>query len=447
MGGKYPPALHPEELSTVGQITGWVILRCVFATVTLVPAPFVWADLTYTLSLSGGDVFYERPYRLAAGSVGSVAALSSALGLEADELEEALWLEERVRYKERRVQKADGTQRIVFSPCRLLRRVQGQINSRLFKAGGMLSWPSFVFGSLPNQEVDGNIDFRDYIACARRHAGARSILKVDIKDFFDNVTQPLVEEIFSEVFKYPPPVCEALSNICCYEGHLVQGALTSSYLAALAFHNVEGRVVARLGYKRLTYTRYVDDITVSSANASANFDFAFSIIKEMVESKDLPLNMAKTMVLRASTAPLVVHGLRISSSQPRLQIKELSRIRAAVRRVENLAKEPNYRTAFGYRKDFNRCMGRVNKLARVGHSQHKSLVRRLRAIEPLPSPKDIERIRDMISRLQRDYGTKRNTYWYRARFYTVHERLNILQRTFRGEAKNFRHQMKSLLPS
>jgi len=391
-------------------------------------------------------VIYERPYRLAAGSVGSVAALSNALGLSADELEEALWLEERARYKERHIPKADGSQRIVFSPCRLLRRVQGRINSRLFRAGGMLSWPSFVFGSLPNQLADGRIDFRDYIACARRHVGARSMLKVDIKDFFDNVTQPLVEEIFSEVFKYPSPVCEALSNICCYEGRLVQGALTSSYLAALAFHDVEGRVVARLGHKRLTYTRYVDDITVSSADPSANFDFALSIIKEMVESKDLPLNTAKTAVHRSSTAPLVVHGLRISSSQPRLQIAELSRIRAAVRRVENLAKEPNYRTAFGYRKDFNRCMGRVNKLARVGHTQHKSLVRRLRDVEPLPSPKDIERIRDMISRLKRDYGSKRNTFWYRARFYTVHERLNILQRTFTREADNFRYQMKELLP-
>jgi RNA-directed DNA polymerase len=310
----------------------------------------------------------------------------------------------------------------------------------------MLYWPSFIFGSLPNQESEIGTDFRDYIACARRHSGAKSVLKVDIKDFFDNITQDLVEEIFSEVFKYPPSVCNALSNLCCYEGRVIQGALTSSYLAALSLHNVEGRVVARLAHKRLTYTRYVDDITVSSTDVSANFDFALSIIREMAESKDLPLNATKTAIHRISSAPLVIHGLRISSKCPRLQISELSRIRAVVRRTEQLAKEPNYRTSFGYRKDFNRSMGLVNKLARVGHSQHKSLVARLKAIEPLPSKKDIKRIHDMIARMLRDSTSKRNTYWYRARFFKTQERINILQRTFKREAAAFRLQMKALSP-
>lgn len=390
----------------------------------------------------------ERPYKLKATSIGTVDALAVALGLAPSLLEQALWLEGDARYKRKEVPKADGSSRTVYSPSRLLRRIQSRINSRLFRQEGMLHWPSYIFGSIPNQANGKDVDPRDYIACARRHSGARSLLKVDVKDFFDNVTQHLVEEIFAKVFKYPPNVCEALSNICCHDGRLLQGALTSSYLASLAFHDVEGKVVERLSYKRLTYTRYVDDITVSSRDPMANFDFALSIIKGMVESKDLPLNAAKTAIIRSSTAPILVHGLRISSSShPRLPIAEIGRIRAAVRHVERLAKEPNYRTSFGYRRDYNRTMGRVNKLARLGHSQHASLVRRLRQIEPLPSRKDIQRVNDMVARLVLDYSGKSNTYWYKARFYAAHERLNILQRTFVHEANALRDRLRTLHPS
>jgi RNA-directed DNA polymerase len=123
------------------------------------------------------------------------------------------------------------------------------------------------------------------------------------------------------------------------------------------------------------------------------------------------------------------------------------RIRAAVKNVEPLAKEANYRTTHSYRHDFNRCMGRVNKLARVGHLQHKKLIRRLKSVQPLPSRRDIERVGVMIERLKKDHPAKVDTYWYSRRFYLAHERLNLIKRTFPSAAAVMRASLKGLMPT
>jgi len=383
-----------------------------------------------------------RPTRIAKSSISNVETLCSALEITQDEYEEASWLDEEKKYTAQCIQKADGTLRTVHSPHRLIRRIQRRINRRIFSVDSVLSWPPFVFGSLPNQYDDDQVYAKDYIACARVHCGAKSLLKLDIKDFFDNIGQDLVEEIFLKVFKYPLEVSRALANICCFDGRVVQGALTSSYLACLCLHDVEGNVVHRLANKNLSYTRYVDDITVSSKSGATSFDYAISIIKAMLESKDLPLNIAKTKIQRMSTEPLTVHGLRISFSEPRLPADEVRRIRAGVKNVENLARESNYRTSHSYRHDFNRCMGRVNKLGRVGHKQHKPFVKRLRAVIPLPSLKDIKRIDLMVTNLERDYAQKQSTYRYACRFYLAHERTNVLHRSFPIEARLYRDRLK-----
>jgi RNA-directed DNA polymerase len=402
-----------------------------------------WLDLQL-FSGEGNKMLPTRPLRVSGSSIGSIESLCKALDLSREQFEEALWLEESEKYTVKLVEKLDGTLRTVHRPHRLIRRVQRRINKRIFSSESILSWPHFVYGSLPNQHDSSKTYPKDYIACARVHCGAKSLLKLDIKDFFDNINQDLVEDIFISVLKYSPEVSKALAIICCLDGRVVQGALTSSYLSCMCLYDVEGRVVERLSNKGFQYTRYVDDITISSLKENASFDFALNLVASMLDSKDLPLNAAKTRIQRLSTESLTVHGLRVSFKEPRLPSDEVRRIRAAVNNIESLASEPNYRTSHAYRHDFNRCMGRVNKLGRVGHNQHSILVKRLTKVEPLPSIQDIDRIDVVISRLEKDHSTKGSTFWYARRFYRVHERLNVLNRSFSAITKLYRARLKAI---
>jgi RNA-directed DNA polymerase len=366
-----------------------------------------------------------------------------------DELDDALNLSDDQRYVSEYISKPNGEQRKIHKPHFKIRKIQRRINNQIFKDERLVLWPSYIYGCIPN-EIDKatkkTVQARDYVSCAAQHCKAKSLLKMDIKDFFDNINSFLVNKLFIEFFKFPSEVSELLTNICCYKGNLVQGALTSSYISALCLWDVEDMLVARLKRKNLTYTRLIDDITISSKTSNYQFDYAISCVSNVLNEKELPINQDKTIVNYESINPLMVHGMRVNFNEPRYPSDEVRKLRAAVHNIERLAAEPGYRITFAYRKDFSRCMGRINKLKRVKHSAHKKLVERLKNILPLPARVDIKRAEVMVKRLVKDYETKKNTYWYHCRFYRAHDRLNVLQRTYSITAIKLRKKLRGKIP-
>lgn len=389
-----------------------------------------------------------NPKKVSTGSISSIENLCSALSVSLQEIYGALSLSDEEKYTVSQTPKSDGSVRLVYNPHYLLRKIQRRINKRIFSRLSIVQWPDHLFGSVPNQRDSKNQRMinKDYVSCAAKHCGAKSLLKVDVKDFFDNIHKDIVLDIFENFMKFDRETSELLAEICCFRSHVIQGALTSSYLASLCLYDVEGAVVERLMRKGLVYTRLVDDITVSSKISNYDFSYSLDIVRAMLTSKELPLNIAKTRSIYVSSEPLTVHGLRVAFPEPRLPSGEVSRIRAAVKNIENLASERGYRTTHAYRHDFNRCMGRVNKLVRVGHSRYESLLGRLRKIFPLPSKKDIERANAMLERLMRDCSAKRSTYWYAKRYYKLQERLIVLKRSFPATTKEIRKSLKGLQP-
>ncbi|WP_412511899.1 reverse transcriptase family protein [Variovorax paradoxus] len=390
------------------------------------------------------------PIKVSAESIATIDSLCGALGISAAELAQARALSPSERYIQKELPKKDGSIRIVHNPHYLVRRIQRRINRRIFSNPSVISWPDHIFGSIPNDDTYESLVYeKDYVNCARQHCGAKSILSIDIKDFFDNIHRDQVSRIFKSFLHYSDVVAEALTDICCKDASIVQGALTSSYLATLCLFREEGALVKRLGYKELVYTRLVDDITISSKISNYDFSYALGQAVQMLGEADLPLNAKKTRIQYASMKPLMVHGLRVDFQQPRLPPEEAKRIRAAVKNLELLAASPGYRASRAYRKDFNRCMGRVNKLRRVEHNQHPVLIARLRKILPLPSHADIVRAEQIIQRLKKDMSRPdyQGSFWFHKRCHVAAERLGILGRSFPKKAKELRAQLKLIRPS
>ncbi|WP_430415536.1 reverse transcriptase family protein [Marinobacter adhaerens] len=395
------------------------------------------------------DDFYF--HKVSSSSISTIGNLCAALGISESDLKKALSLSPLDRYEEVQVNKSDGTLRTAYKPHFLIRRIQRRINKRIFapqkKEPNTIQWPNYIFGSIPNQIIDDEEIQKDYISCARVHCRSKSLLKIDIKSFFDNIHRDLVYDTFRNFFKYPKDVSNVLTDLCCHEDRVPQGGLTSSYLASLVLYDLEPTVAKRLLRKGLNYTRLVDDITVSSKVHNYDFSFAKKIITDMLYEKDLPINDRKTRIEREASIPLSVHGLRVCFNEPRLASDEVKKIRAAVKNIEIVAQERHYRTTHSYRKDYNRCLGRVNKLSRVGHNQHGKLVSRLKKVEPLPSKRDIKRCTIMVENLEADHLSKGSRYWYWRRYHKAHQRINILQRTFVHTAVGLRLRLKSIKPS
>lgn len=365
----------------------------------------------------------ENFSKLGYGSISCIAALAKALGISVLEIDELLNTPIEDRYKEIYIDKKHGGVRQVYNPSAPVRKIQQRINNRIFKQ--LVSWPYFVYGSIPKQLNQGA---RDYVAAANAHAGSKSLLKMDIKNFFDNIQRELVFDIFFDFFKYPYPVSEVLTDICCRGEKLCQGALTSSYIAALCLYESEAKMVNRVQRKGVIYTRYVDDITISSKSREYDFSLIESIIEKELMAKDLPVNAVKTEVSTLSSKPLLVHGLRVNTSNARLPTREIKKIRASVQHLEAAAKEPNYITLPSYRLEYNKCMGRVNKLKRVGHIQHSDLLKRLRKIKAKTSRSDLKVAIKMLKIIRSTSVARRQHYFFQRKCAQARTLLNLIKK-------------------
>lgn len=381
-----------------------------------------------------------------AQSLRSLQSLSSCLDITLADLKTAIAMPSHQRYKKKQVKKINGEFRDVYDPHQLIRRIQKRINNRIFKE--LILWPDYIYGSVPTNKDEKKKGIeRHYIACARKHCNAKTILKVDIKNFFDNIHRDIVYSIFSKVLKFKGEALEYLTDICCYDDTIVQGALTSSYIASLCLFDVESDIVNRAERKKLVYTRLVDDITVSSKLVNYNMNQILDHIKDMLAGKDLPINEDKTQVHNISTESLKVHGLRISFNEPRLPSDEVGRIRASVHNLEKLAKKNNSITSVAYRIEYNRCVGRVNKLGRLNHNKYKVLSLRLKDIQPKAAKRDIVKIDRAIKFLENSYkgGNSKKDYYKKKYDLTLYN-LIILRRTpgFLLIEKGFRDRLQKV---
>lgn len=379
--------------------------------------------------------------------IGNVGNLLHALKLSNDDILELRALLPHDRYRERTIKKKDGSDRRVYAPIPILKKIQNRIKNRVLADQDFISWPSYIFGSIRNQKTEsGKLDSRDYVACADKHSGAKSLLTVDIKDFFDNVHEDIVAAVFEEYVSKNQAVIGLLLDVCCYEQHLVQGAPTSSYLANMSLYDIEPQLVNKLARKGLIYTRLVDDISVSSKIYDYDFSYALKLIEDALSEKGLYLNPEKVSQRSVGSAPLTVHGLRIDYQTARLPAAEVGQIRAHVKNLENAAKSYKSRTSYAYRQDYARCMGRVNKLARVKHNQHSKYLERLRAIKPLPSGDEPAVCLKRLEALEKIYLEAKGTFSYRKNFYRLQEKIYILSRSFPRAAEDMKKRMRLISP-
>lgn len=347
--------------------------------------------------------------------------LAVVLDIDIQDILYAVQIEDDNKYSSRTIAKKDGRERTVYNPKPIFRKIQRRIKNRIFT---QISWPDFVFGSIPADE-----NSHDFIECAQQHCLAQSILKLDIEDFFDNISQDLVESIFKNFFRYSDDVSKILAILCCVDLKVPQGGITSSYLASIALHSLEENLFLRMKSKKLTYTRYVDDITISSKNRDFNFESIINIVESLLNNLNLPLNKKKIEVNRFSSIPLTVHNIRVDFKKPRYDKDEVKNIRAAIHRLSELSKKPNHRTHYYYRIDFNRCQGLISKLKRVNHQSYMKLQNKLHKIHPLPNDSDIKYIEKSIKELKIFFPkqTGEGNYIYNKKFFKTQQRIGFLK--------------------
>lgn len=239
-------------------------------------------------------------------------------------------------YREVLQEKKDKSVRVTFDAFEPLKKIQRKIVDRLLV---YVDYPSYLHGGIKDFNSP-----RSAFTNAKQHVSAQSIALQDITNFFPTITIDKVRNVFLGFFGFGRGVSEVLALLLTKDGFVPQGASTSSYIANLVFWDVEPKLVEWIHSKGFAYTRFADDITISSKERLDNAEWSevISKVTGMLAGKGFKQKRTKLHILKKGQAitrggkheALVITGLGISGRSTGVVKSERNRIRAAVRQFE-----------------------------------------------------------------------------------------------------------------
>ncbi|WP_159846507.1 reverse transcriptase domain-containing protein [Brevundimonas sp. G8] len=159
-------------------------------------------------------------------------------------------------YRAFSIPKRDGSERIITAPKRARKSLQQSLLPLLEQ---LYDPAPCVHGAVKGRSVKTN---------AAPHVARRYILNVDIDDFFPTIHFKRVVGILSSSrYGVHPTVATAVAQICCHQGRLPTGAPTSPILANMVCGKLDSALLRLAKKNKLRYTRYYDDITLSSSTS------------------------------------------------------------------------------------------------------------------------------------------------------------------------------------
>lgn len=234
---------------------------------------------------------------------GTNALFATALGLTAEQLEEAIKLAgERSSYQFRTVRKR-GKERTFISPrAPLLNLAQRRVADFLRP-----------FNELLHPGCVGYVPGRRTLDAATPHSGKPWVQKLDITDFYSSAQDTIIHDTFVSLGA-TQEVSETLTSLVTWEGVLPTGTRTSPVVSNLVLADFDFECAAEAERRNLAYTRYADDLIFSGDDP---FDMS-GWVDHHLQAIGFKLNPRKSVLCRRGQ-PIRVAGLTIfEKDRPRL---------------------------------------------------------------------------------------------------------------------------------
>jgi RNA-directed DNA polymerase len=180
----------------------------------------------------------------------SESTLLAHLGVSSKELKR-IWWYRATMYTEFSIAKRSGKLRLITAPnnrLKMLQRKLAPLLDQLYRVRNP------VHGFVPNRSVKSN---------AEAHRNRRNVVNLDLQNFFPSITENRIRGVL-RALGVDHRVAEIIARMCCYNGHLPQGAPTSPVLSNMICYRLDTVLLRFAKAARAIYTRYADDITFST---------------------------------------------------------------------------------------------------------------------------------------------------------------------------------------
>lgn len=210
-----------------------------------------------------------------------------------------------------KIKKHNGTYRTIYSPKPLLKSIQKKILTNI----------------LNNKEISSYAKAYHKGIClkdnAYPHLNKKIILKLDIVDFFENISYYDIYNSCFPIEYFPKSVGHLLTYLCTYESRLPQGAPTSSYISNLVMKEFDEELGDWCQDNNITYTRYSDDMTFSG---DFNPSEIIKKVRKMLYRLNLKINNKKINIISNSkqqnVTGIIVNKKLQTSSKYRKKIRQ-----------------------------------------------------------------------------------------------------------------------------
>lgn len=185
------------------------------------------------------------------------------------------------KYRIFKIPKKSGGFRTLCSPISNIKLIQKKLSEILNEI------------YTPRINAHGFIPGRSIVSNARIHVRQNAILNIDIKDYFPTINFGRVRGLFlSKPFNFPKWIATLLAQICTYQNQLPQGSPVSPIISNMVCSKLDNRI-SMLSKKYCCYfTRYADDITLSTNK----YDFPSEFIRQIriiIEEEGFSVNENK----------------------------------------------------------------------------------------------------------------------------------------------------------
>lgn len=255
-------------------------------------------------------------------------------------------------------------EREVIAVSGALRKFQDRFYDRVLRT--RLSPSPFSFGGVAGRHVIDNV---------KPHVRNRFIFKADISSFYPSISIDRVNRLFLRQMHCSYEVSRILTRLCTYDFHLALGLVTSPILADQILREVDVRVASLCEKYKLSYSRFVDDITISG-----NYDIVKSRLPDrltsILESHGFKLNSDKCRGGEIDGG-ITITGLRIKQGKVDVASSYLVEVE---RQIDDHLSLANGDLFHGPLLSDSQLTGRVNFICWVNRHRRFTLMRRLRAI-------------------------------------------------------------------
>ncbi|TAJ89199.1 RNA-directed DNA polymerase, partial [bacterium] len=164
--------------------------------------------------------------------------------------------------------KKPSKSRRIDNPVRILKEIQARIQKHLLSD---IPLPDHIQGGAPS---------RSPVTNANKHVRTPVVVTLDIRKCFPSITNEHIFHVWRDILDCSPAIARLLTKLTTFEGHLPQGAPTSTTLANIVLAESDQEINLLCAQDNISYTRFVDDLVFSGETARTIINAVVKILKK-----------------------------------------------------------------------------------------------------------------------------------------------------------------------